>query len=53
MRFDSMLQTAHHEPFCHRGNGGYRRAGEDKLWGMTANGILSLSLDPPLASSFD
>lgn len=47
MRFDSMLQRRIMSRFV-TGVTVVTTRREDKLWGMTANGILSLSLDPPL-----
>lgn len=47
MRFDSMLQRRIMSRFG-TGVTVVTTRWEDKLWGMTANGILSLSLEPPL-----
>jgi flavin reductase (DIM6/NTAB) family NADH-FMN oxidoreductase RutF len=47
MKFDSMLQRQIMGRFATGVTVVTSRCG-DQLWGMTANGILSLSLDPPL-----
>src|SRR5438128_1371661 len=47
MRFDSMVQRRIMSRFA-TGVTVVTTRWQDQLWGMTANGILSLSLDPPL-----